>query len=1109
MTDTADALPVGTMLSEYRIDRLLGQGGFGITYRASDTQLGRTVAIKEFLPVATAFRRSLEIVARTNEAAHFEKGLNRFLDEARTLAQFRHPNIVHVHRFLQAHGTAYLVMDFEEGPTLHDHLEAIGRSMSAEEIVTFAQQMLDGIAEVHRAGFLHRDIKPSNIIVRPDGSAVLIDFGAARETIAHQTSQITAIVSPGFAPLEQYYENGNQGPWTDIYALAGVLYRVITGRRPPEAPARIYGDAFVPTATMGAGRFDPDFLEAIDWGLKVRPEDRPRNIDLWRRAFRGEDPAQIPADPEANTESPARPPRPEPSGPASTPEPSQQRSASSTFGRRARPSGPPLTTPPPPPEPSMPATSQPISSRPPPLPPQSAGLSASATAPPEEEETPSAIVRSAETVRDQISGFSAEHRASGPAPAEFAGISAQADDGEETVQRPVAEIAGTAGTPDQPAGTDGDADETMNRPIAAEGAALAAAATGAVAVAAMSQGASGEAQAVPPADEPADEPIDQPADEPVDEPIDEATLQRPLSEIELASDTRPEIDQGSAPPEAEVLPDEETLQRPLSDIELAGDQRPPIDDAPALAKPAEDEPPDEATLQRPLSEIELAGDQKPPPESSPAATEPEAGAPEEDADATVAANISFTPPPAETPAAADPPSLQKAPAGNEAEDDDTDATVAQGFNLGANFAASPPESPPDAEEIGITALGLRGLSGVDAVEAPRDEAPREEDPPRRNEASVATVTSARGHPLPPVDVADGDEDGATLIGTTPTSATLAPRPIIDTIAQDSGRPRERSSLMVWIIGTVVVGLTLGGVGATAFYFYDAYQREEQFWLDAQAADTLEAYREYETIYPDGRYVENAAARIGELEAEARARADDAAFADAQTTDTIDSFEAYVSRFPDGAHVRAARTRIGQLEEAARLAEDQAAFERAQAEGGWIGLLSYLASRPNGAFRDNASTALDSFRLGITSNLGALPVATVEEEVVFELESRWPGHVYCFYAAGNGDIARLYPNRFKDQAFMDAGATVSIPDLLQPFTIQFQTPDVTEEVWCLTTQREALANITSAIGATDLEPLPVTSLEQLITSVTNAVDQPFLESRYTIRVMEAGAEPPTR
>src|SRR5215813_7761164 len=211
--DYADALPQNYRLHWYVLERVLGEGGFGITYLARDTNLDQSVAIKEYLPVEIAARRpDASVRARTEDhKERYRWGLDRFIKEARTLARFDHPNIVRVHSVFEFNGTAYMVMRFEEGETLAAMLER-KHALSEAELMRVLMPILDGLELVHNAGFIHRDIKPDNIHIRSDGSPVLLDFGSARYALGHSRT-VTILVAPGYAPFEQYYSSGeNQGP---------------------------------------------------------------------------------------------------------------------------------------------------------------------------------------------------------------------------------------------------------------------------------------------------------------------------------------------------------------------------------------------------------------------------------------------------------------------------------------------------------------------------------------------------------------------------------------------------------------------------------------------------------------------------------------------------------------------------------------------------------------------------------------------------------------------------------------------------------------------------------------------------------------------------------
>jgi serine/threonine protein kinase len=280
----ANALAAGRMLEGHRILRVLGAGGFGITYRAEEAALGRAVAIKEYLPSDLAGRGEDGAVRphSSTRAETFAFGLARFRDEARILLAFDHPTIVRVLRYFEAGGTGYVVMPYMAGCTLERVVQG-DRALPEAEIRRFLPALLDGLAAVHATGFLHRDIKPANIFLAADGAPLLIDFGAARYALGEENKSLTTVLSPGYAPFEQYYR-GHQGPWTDLYALGATLYRCVTGRRPPDAleriDARVHSrpDPLVPAARAAAGAYAPNFLAAVDRMLALSEGDRPQSV---------------------------------------------------------------------------------------------------------------------------------------------------------------------------------------------------------------------------------------------------------------------------------------------------------------------------------------------------------------------------------------------------------------------------------------------------------------------------------------------------------------------------------------------------------------------------------------------------------------------------------------------------------------------------------------------------------------------------------------------------------------------------------------------------------------------------------------------------------------
>jgi len=280
------ALPSGALLrDQFRIGRVLGVGGFGITYLAFDEVLEMAVAVKEYLPNHIAARRNdgetLQPQSRTGKT-DFHFGMERFLQEARTLAKFEdHPNIVRVRSFFEENGTAYLVMNYYQGRTLEGYLQSRESLLPEEEALYISHEILSGLRAAHREDILHRDVDPSNVYLADSGRVVLLDFGAARRAMGERTQTLSVMLKRGYAPHEQYYSHGEQGPWTDIYACAATLYRLLTGFKPPEAAGRVPDDDLVPP-----GELTPTISEAthraVMKGLSLWPKDRPQSVDAFQ-----------------------------------------------------------------------------------------------------------------------------------------------------------------------------------------------------------------------------------------------------------------------------------------------------------------------------------------------------------------------------------------------------------------------------------------------------------------------------------------------------------------------------------------------------------------------------------------------------------------------------------------------------------------------------------------------------------------------------------------------------------------------------------------------------------------------------------------------------------
>ena len=286
-------LPPGYQLHEFVIDAVLGEGGFGVVYAATDTRLERRVAIKEYMPTALATRDVDLSVHPRSSADHqeaFGAGLRSFINEAKLLARFEHPSLVKVYQFWEERGTAYMVMPLYTAPNFKQWVKQRTKPIEEAWLVTFLDGVIDALDVLHRENCLHRDVAPDNILVLNDAQPMLLDFGAARRVIGDLTHNLTVILKPGFAPVEQYAETSalKQGPWTDVYALSAVGYFAISGKAPMAAVGRMVNDELVPLRELAAGRYSQRLLGALDAGMRVRPEERPPSMQELRAYLFGE-----------------------------------------------------------------------------------------------------------------------------------------------------------------------------------------------------------------------------------------------------------------------------------------------------------------------------------------------------------------------------------------------------------------------------------------------------------------------------------------------------------------------------------------------------------------------------------------------------------------------------------------------------------------------------------------------------------------------------------------------------------------------------------------------------------------------------------------------------
>lgn len=285
------ALPDGLEISGYRIVKKIASGGFSIVYLAYDEN-GSAVAIKEYLPSSLTLRQPGELSPQICAAnlPVFRMGLKCFFEEGRALARISHPNVVRVLNFFRANDTVYMVMGYESGRSLQDHI--LRRRDSGEKpllserfIRTMFSQVLNGLREVHASKLLHLDLKPANIYLRVDGTPILLDFGAARQTLRTDLVKLYPMYTPGFAPPELYEKNGNLGPWTDIYSIGAAMFASMIGAPPPPVEQRRKVDKLEVYLAKMADLYSPELLKVVSWCLMLDPLQRPPSVFALQKAL--------------------------------------------------------------------------------------------------------------------------------------------------------------------------------------------------------------------------------------------------------------------------------------------------------------------------------------------------------------------------------------------------------------------------------------------------------------------------------------------------------------------------------------------------------------------------------------------------------------------------------------------------------------------------------------------------------------------------------------------------------------------------------------------------------------------------------------------------------
>ena len=282
-------LAEGTVLENYRVGRLLAAGGFSFVYLAHDEN-DTPVVIKEYLPSTLALRTELGAPSKleASDLAKFRYGMKCFFEEGRALARLQHPNVVRVLNFFRANDTVYLVMRYEQGRSLQEHIQSLREPPDEVWVRATFAQLLNGLREVHTHKLLHLDVKPANVYLREDGSPLLIDFGAARQTLSVEGMKLPPTYTPGYASPEHHVRRENLGPWSDIYSVGATVYACFARVAPQPADMRLRQDRLVPARRQWGERYSHELLDIVDWCLRLEHLERPQSVLALQKALLGE-----------------------------------------------------------------------------------------------------------------------------------------------------------------------------------------------------------------------------------------------------------------------------------------------------------------------------------------------------------------------------------------------------------------------------------------------------------------------------------------------------------------------------------------------------------------------------------------------------------------------------------------------------------------------------------------------------------------------------------------------------------------------------------------------------------------------------------------------------